>query len=293
MRQGRYRKNFLKPEQLASYAAQFAPLIDQQRQAYLVGKSDAAEFVAAYVFLGLHCIRPKSWNGSRRELDPLHKNLSFYLSHFAQFSMRGLPAAVNQSLLSWQQKIYDLKLFFVIPTTETLLKMQSQGIRCVTCLCQPEDLKNYVLEERDSLSFTVHDLIHADHFLRDPIQRQTQVGFSRWLLELWANPELQTQLRFNEKLQKDFEYACADMNSHGAHLLKYLKAIFCKAKQVELFFALSDSPDLSRGFIDAIRKLNTPQESSSDLALLQTALFERGQAPASQAEHFLEQTHSF
>jgi hypothetical protein len=286
MRNGRYKKNYLTVDQCHAFAEEFGPPVRSLFQEFQSGRIAAPEFVAGYVFMGLQILKPKSWKGSRigPAVGTALKEPIFpkWLSIFEQFSLRGLPIAVNHSLLRWYSNEYSLQLFFEIPSTETVLKMQSQGIRCVTCLLETQDLQKYVLDERDPLSFTVHDLIHADHFLGDIVQRQVQVGFSRWLLEIWQHPELQAKMSTDIKFHSNFEYACADMNSHGAHLLKYLKAIFCQTQQENLFLSLSRVSTFSSAFTDSLRNLNTSRETPADLSYLQNALFQKGQPAASE-----------
>lgn len=274
MRKGRYRKNFLLPEECVSFAHSFFPVIREYRLQFQKGVISPAEFVASYVFEGLKIIRPKSWKGAQLQPQEAQTNLEA----FQVFSFRGLPFSVNRSLIHWSQGKYELRLFFDIPSTETVLRLQSQSIRCVTCLTDFESLSRYVMNERDPLSFTVHDLIHADHFLFEPKQRQVQVGFSRWMLELWQNSDLQSALSKDSRFASQFEYACADMNSHGAHLLKYLKAIFCQAQKQDLFDELSEHSPFSLNFKKALRSLNSSEESGEILGILQEELFLKGAA---------------
>ncbi|MEZ0393226.1 MAG: hypothetical protein ACAH59_13485 [Pseudobdellovibrionaceae bacterium] len=272
MRKGRYRKNLLLPEDCPSFAAAFFPSVQNLKQDLLQKQISPVEFVASYVLTGLQMLRPKDWKGARLQSgDP-----KCALSTLQTFSLRGIPLSVNRSLSGWAQGNYPLELCFHVPDTESILKWQSSGFRCVTCVTDLAELSSYILGERDPLSFTLHDLIHADHFFQNPEQRNVQIGFSRWMLELWRQPAVQNALSQNPHLASQFEYACADMNSHGAHLLKYLKAIFCQQGLQKVFLNEVDQSSFSADFKAAIHDLNSPQEKSEVLAALQKELFLKG-----------------
>jgi hypothetical protein len=278
MRKGRYKKNFLPPEQCPEFAQIFAPQIQNPLRLFERNELSAAEFAAEYLFLAFRLLKPQSWKGARLQKG----EAGSALDHFRKFSFRGVPLSANRSLLSWHQGVYQLQLFFEVPDTLTVLQMQSRGIRCVTCLVGSQELGRYVMQERDPISFTLHDLIHADHFLANPLQRQVQVGFSRWMRELYSQEKLRLALAQNPQLASQFEYACADMNSNGAHLVKYLKAIFCIQNHQDLLWNISRSSQVSAAFLAALEALNTPAETSAHLQLLQGELFLKGASdPAS------------
>ena len=70
---------------------------------------------------------------------------------------------------------------FRIPRPEEVLNQQKQGRRCVTVILDPEKAKKFILGERDALGFTMHDLIHADHFYHNNQCYQGQLGFYGFL----------------------------------------------------------------------------------------------------------------
>jgi len=271
MRKGRYKKNFLTPEQCPEFAREFSKALPT-----LESFDSQAAFVAEYVFRGLKILKPKEWKGARlpRTLFPQVPDKS--LQVFSEFSLRGIPLSVNRSLIYWSMGQYPLKLFLEVPSTETILQMQSEGIRCVTCLLKPEELAQYVLNERDPLSFTLHDLIHADHFFRDSRQAKVQIGFSRWMLSLWSSSLAKDYFTQDKSFEKAIEYACSDMNTVGVHLIKYLKAILCrhqKDKGCEDILALGG---FSKNFQMCFNTLNTPQEDSRGLYHMEEELFQKG-----------------
>lgn len=51
-----------------------------------------------------------------------------------------------------------------------------------------------VTNERDFLSVIIHDLIHADHFLKDNKNMLGQLGFYHFIGIIWLHDSLQTLL---------------------------------------------------------------------------------------------------
>lgn len=292
MRRGRYKKNLLQQDMCAEFASEFQPYSNFLKQEYLSGRIKAPEFVAEYVLHAIKILKPENWKGARIQKGeiPVHA-----LEVLRQFSLRGIPLSVNRSLQMWHQGVYRLQLFFHVPETAKVLALQSSGIRCVTCLTEVSELSAYVLGERDPVSFTLHDLIHADHFLFHPEQRLVQIGFSRWMKDLWHNPQVQKAIASDSRFAAQFEYACADMNSHGAHLVKYLKAIFCQSGLESFFHELGRGSPFSTAFQEALEKLNSPSETSSDLHLLQEELLLRGSVAETTPLDFIAQVadHGF
>lgn len=272
MRKGRYRKNLLTENECPAFAEQFAPVAADLFHKYQLRQLTAPELAAEFVLKSMKIIRSKDWCGSRLKSG----SGVTALETFEYFVLRGLPLSINRSLLGWARGRYPLQLFLEVPSIDQVLGLQSQGIRCVTVLLRPSELSQYVLQERDPVSFTLHDLIHADHFFRDARQAQVQIGFSRWLSELWTHQSLRDELQSSTKFSQQFEYACADMNSHGAHLVKYLKAIFCQNDRQDLLLDLAVRGQRTLDFQQALRVLNTTNESSQHLGILENEFLELG-----------------
>jgi hypothetical protein len=265
MRKGRYKKNLLLESECPGFALQMAPIAQALRLRHTQNEISDAEFTAQFVLSAMQIIRPKDWKGSRlKSGEP-----QTALETFETFLLRGLPLSVNRSFKGWTDGSYPLRLFFEVPSIDQVLGLQNNGVRCVTVLTESSELSTYVLQERDPISFTLHDLIHADHFFRDPHQAQVQVGFSRWLSELWSDPDLRNHLENSRDFASQFEYACADMNSHGAHLVKYLKAIFCHHEQQDMLLALTRAGSRSDPFYKALQVLNTSAERTEHLRVLE------------------------
>jgi hypothetical protein len=112
---------------------------------------------------------------------------------------------------------------FHIPSPGEVLAQQCRGSRCVTVLTRPSELERFVLGERDCLSFTMHDLIHADHFFHDNESREGQLGFYALLRDGLLRGDFGRHLEHPE-FAREFDYLISDMNAYGVHLMKCLKS---------------------------------------------------------------------
>lgn len=219
----------------------------------------------------------KEFAGAARSFLKISDEMSF-LEVILQHSFRSIPYSVQRSLTYWGLQKYPLILLHRIPSPEEVLDLQCQGQRVVSLLDEPHHFTGFVENDRDTLGFLVHDLIHADHFFFDPENAKNQIYFCRLLKNLLAVPEFKNLVDHNREFEKDFHYLASDMNSVTLHLFKSLKAILLKAYKNErntpaaeklsatheadfhhfidrLFAALSWKED-SRG---ALRRLNSPE----------------------------------
>jgi hypothetical protein len=231
-RAGRFKKKLVTEEELLNEApsimAKLAPF-----QKLLSG----ADFTAAYILIYLSHRFPGTWLGSKKEAKKVpgypwrelpfqfEPNIEKRLSHidslneiFANFALRSTPLAVNRAILEWSAGRYGLELMFRIPRPAEVLNQQKSGRRCVTTLVD-ERIAKYILGERDALSFTMHDLIHADHFYFHNECYQGQLGFYGLLNQTLFYFDLG-----HESFAREFEYLIADMNAYPIHLLKCLKS---------------------------------------------------------------------
>src|SRR6185312_474431 len=275
MRHGRYRKNWLTPDECQTWAKAFAPqlkILLQER--YDIGQSDA-EFVARYLEVGFQTAALLK-KGSGWQAPEVLQISQGPLKLWSTTLFRGLPLSVNRALLSWHVRLFPLHLCEHTPSTEEILAWQIKGERCVSCVTDEKDLSSYILGERDPLSFVLHDLIHADHFFRDPLMAQVQVGFSRLMFELSQLPVVQTLRQEDPIFCREFDYGATDMNSHGSHLLKYLKAVFIfalerkKAAHIPSMLAeIMTAVDIPEFVQLSFLKLNTSAETAQDFQELQ------------------------
>lgn len=148
-----------------------------------------------------------------------------FLPFVCAHSFRSIPISTLRSLAAWSSQQYPLTLWTTIPTPEEVLRLQTQGQRCVTMFVEPEEMAELVSDGRDAFGFLVHDLIHADHFFIDTSNAHAQIQFSQKLLVLWESPFIQTLLQKDAVLLGEFHYLMSDMNSVPLHLMKSLKAL--------------------------------------------------------------------
>lgn len=200
-------------------------------------KITQAEFTASYILIYLSHRFPGAWLGSRTgfvsvsgiswrdlpfQFEPniirrLEK-VNSLMEIFSSFALKSTPLSVNRAILQWACGNYGLELMFRIPRPHEVLKQQKEGRRCVTTLTD-ERISRYILGERDALSFTMHDLIHADHFYYNNECYEGQLGFYGLLDKTFDYFDLT-----NEKFEHEFEYVIADMNAYAVHLMKCLKS---------------------------------------------------------------------
>lgn len=279
------------PEECQAWAKAFSPrlqeiLFQRQQKSW----SDA-EFVARYLEVGFATADLLN-KGSKWQAPASLAAHSGPLQIWSTNIFRGLPLSVHRSLLAWHQGFYPLHLCEHIPTTEEVLHWQTRGERCVTCVTDEALLATHILNERDPLSFVLHDLIHADHFFEDPVMAQVQVGFSRLMKQLIETTEVQSLRQQDETFCREFDYGATDMNSHGAHLLKYLKAIFVFALERQeiqntnqFLKSLFEKITLEQQVNESFLRLNSKEESTTDFQKLQDFLFLKGAAASQDQEH--------
>jgi hypothetical protein len=236
-RAGRFKKKLVSEDQMLAESpvvrARLAPFQDL----FSSGKLSQAEFTAAYLIVFLSHRFPGSWLGSANRGEKISgiswRDLPFefeanivkrlasvnsLMDIFAGFALKSTPMTVNRAILEWNAGNYGLELMFGIPSAAKVLQQQKTGRRCVTTICD-ERISNYILGERDALSFTMHDLIHADHFYHNNECFEGQLGFYGLLDQTLSYFDLS-----NEKFASEFEYVIADMNAYAVHLMKCLKS---------------------------------------------------------------------
>lgn len=145
------------------------------------------------------------------------------MSFLREFHWKGYSDRIRRALLMWHMGAYPLQLSHEIPTPWELLRLQAQGQRVVTVLIQPAQW-DQLHHGHSAWDFTVHDLLHADHFFERADWREGQIRFYRFLFERWELPEIRA---LHEDPQ--FDYLIADMNSHPRHLFGTFQALVLKS----------------------------------------------------------------
>lgn len=94
------------------------------------------------------------------------------------------------------------------------------------------------MNERDPLSFLLHDLVHAYKMFANDDLHAGQIQFYKQLLKLFEpkssldhlfQSNLNDLLNSDPEFSKQFDYLISDMNSHPRHLFLYFKAIIILA----------------------------------------------------------------
>ena len=201
----------------------------------------------------------------------LNQNIS--VSQFLKkIRFRGIPDSARLALLQWLSNEYPLELHFHIPTTDEVFSLQKKGGRCVTFFKTADEIK-MVHHERDVISFTIHDLIHAHEFYVDPQRTKQQIGFYYWIDSI-QNHSLILQLR-NEspEFAANWEYIVSDMNSYCGHLLKTLNAAIkinaINESGQKIWSTLVNDSAMSNDAKAVFLKINSPEWTTHDFLKLE------------------------
>lgn len=277
-RAGRFKKKLIAEDELVQEGPLLAERIAPTLKLFTEGEISEAELVSLFLLATLSLRFPGTWAGARRPSLEIPHQLNFPLSKIPwqwepniqrrlrgvtdigellnHFALRSTPEAVNRALLNWSQDHYHLKLFFNIPSPREVLDQQIRGERCVTMFRSAKELSRLILGERDPLSFTMHDLIHADHFYHHNHTFDGQVDFYNFLYQCLEKNHFESLLP-NEEFAREFDYLISDMNAYPVHLMKCLKSAL-----------VHYHPQKERFFQQWLRKLNPlPEEEKAFLAL--------------------------
>ncbi len=252
-----------------------------------------AEFTAIYLLTVLAHRLPGTWLGAKRsQVLTTHHNLNYPITNlkiafepniqkrlasfttlgelFQNFAFKSTPLTVNRSILNWSTGLYGLELMFRIPKPAEVLDQQKRGRRCVTVILDSEKAKKFILGERDALGFTMHDLIHADHFYHNNQCYQGQLGFYGFLDYCMSQNHFDEHLK-TEAFEAEFEYLISDMNAYAIHLMKCFKsALMHYHARPETFFPnWLTHFKLAEKELDAFNSLNTEAyDGTKDIILL-------------------------
>jgi len=173
------------------------------------------------------------------------------------FNLHSVPHSARFTLVKWYTNPdYNLKLFVnEIPTSNQVLEMQANKQRCVSLIFNKID--ELIMNERDPLSFLLHDLVHAYKMFHNKCLLQSQVGFYRSILKLNQNANFKIWLdnlkSNNKEFAENFDYLISDMNSHAKHLFFYLKTILINAIKAE--FKIDSSREIDGMAFDEFNRI--------------------------------------
>ena len=212
--------------------------IAQLAARYRAGEFTPAEYAALYV-LHFQLARHGRRSAQRRsradakfdaawlaQLDrqPSAGRTARLIDLLERYHLRAVRPRVNAALIGWLRGEWALQLCERIPGTREVLRMQTRGTRPVTVIADFPRLLQPVEEKPDAFAFVCHDLEHAWQFFHDPARNQEQRRFAQELeqaIEQGAFAPYIADPVFAAKL----DYLAADMNTHVAHSLQYLRAI--------------------------------------------------------------------
>ncbi len=157
----------------------------------------------------------------KKPLLKTQKSKSAIMEFLRNYSWKGQSDRIRRSIYYWHEGHYPLVLWDQIPTPLELLKIQAEGKRVITVFKKSCDWKIFH-HGKSAWDFTVHDLIHADHFFQNCDLRFGQIEFYQFILKNW-NEELVVSAR--QSCLEQFNYLIADMNSHPKHLYQTFSAI--------------------------------------------------------------------
>lgn len=160
------------------------------------------------------------------ELEALPRTeAAVHLIHLIEdYDLRGVSRRVNVALAQWLRGAWPLTLLDRVPATHEVLHMQINGTRPVTVIADQARLLEPVEEKADAFAFVCHDLEHAWQFFHDPERHQAQRRFAEELARA-IEQGVFSPYTADPEFARKFDYLAADMNTHVAHSLQYLRAI--------------------------------------------------------------------
>lgn len=288
-RSGSYKKILIVEGLLGPHRTTLTKNIDILRSQTL----SSFELCTLYILLFLRIRHPKNWlqkknsfqaNPSEKkllDLIPLEFNLTDWEKEklkdvsahdlFKYYNLKGIPLAVNRTMINWDLGLWKIELLTHIPTPRELLRMQVHNTRCITLTTDHDEIDKLVLSARDPLSFVLHDLHHADHFFNQDDSLKGQLGFYSLMESVYDRPELKKNLKEDKQFKSEFEYVVSDMNAYVIHLFKCLKSAMSRLdvdKTEPLFPQLLEWWCMPAHVAQSARKLNTPDFSNEDEAHL-------------------------
>ncbi len=141
-----------------------------------------------------------------------------------RYDLRRVSRRVGIALAGWLRGTWPLTLHETVPSAREILRMQIHGTRAVTVIADYPRLVQPIEDKPDAFAFVCHDLEHAWQFFHDPEWHVAQRRFAYELdgaIEHGVFADYLHDPLFEEK----FNYLAADMNTHVAHSIQYLRAI--------------------------------------------------------------------
>lgn len=200
----------------------------------------------------------------------LNPQISFF-DFIHQVGIKPLPLSVHRSLFALLTGFYPLTVLDYQPSPLELLDFQTQNYRIITFEKKITEWPDMMYDQRDPLSFWIHDLIHADHFFRDPQLRAGQIGFYKWVHFIATNKWLEPYFT-NNQFYLNFCYLISDMNSHPLHLIKTFKAHISTLQAGKLWEKICQKSfeeypvfEYNKNSLDAFLRINADDFTQSEI----------------------------
>ena len=235
----RYRKKFFESSTLPSLYHQSKDIISKIKFDLLGKKINPCEATAIFLIHFYLIFHPNLFGSKRKSVSKVYswklENLNYFsdqeftkfhpIQIFTLYHLRSCPLRINEILIRWFESNLPILLSPQDPSPMEMLRYQAKGIRTITLpfLKASYEMKN----DRDPLSFILHDLFHADRFFLNSEIYEGQISFYNKIIPILKTNELSDMLN-NPEFKIDFNYLIADMNTHPEHQKKYLKAILQK-----------------------------------------------------------------
>lgn len=143
---------------------------------------------------------------------------------FNCISIKYTKSIAIKALCLWYQNKFELVPLDYIPLPIEVLKLQTQGKRCISLLRNTDELIKVYEHGRNVQEFLIHDLEHAWQMFSNPQLTHQQIKLSSNLLKLYEEKRLDFLLE-NSTTKQKLEYVFSDMNSHPEHTLSTLNAL--------------------------------------------------------------------
>ena len=244
-RAGSYKKKLLDINTLAPNKSYILKALTQMEKL----KENNTLYTTLYLLLFLRLKHPKNWLQRKSKISGICHLLpfinfipsEFHLSAwekeklkdvtledlFLNFHLKSFPASINRTMLAWIYNEWSIALFFHVPKPQELLAIQAAGQRCITLITTEKKIDTFILNNRDPLSFALHDIMHADQFFNTKETIKGQIGFYKYCLPLYDHSSVKEKILINKDFKQDFEYSTSDMNAYVIHLFKCLKHALC------------------------------------------------------------------
>jgi hypothetical protein len=155
---------------------------------------------------------------------------AFVIDIFEGWTLKRMPILVNKCIVEWWHGNRTAILLFRLPSAWEVLEMMSNGFRVISLLLAEKALREIYIdpyepfEQRDNLSFSIHDMQHLERF-NDVLFWEEQVGLFLCLqVNLASNKFGEFPCCQNESFRHDVFHVISDMNASVVHMLAFWKA---------------------------------------------------------------------